>query len=144
MNFYNMSIYLTLYAYLLINFIFIFVLITMCGGFKFITFNDIIQSTQLTYFKYIFIFLLMTFLGTPPTLGFFYKILLFQTLISVNTFITVISLLLNLILMILYLQVIRYIQISKKLTKITILGTNSTSIIFFIYSLILLVSLCPL
>lgn len=105
-NFY-FSIYTPIYIYLLLIIYFIFLIIS-----NFINFESsniyIFQSfLKIPVFNILFLLTLLTLLGTPPTIGFFAKLLSFWVLVlnpSINLLIVII---LTLILLIFYLQIIR-------------------------------------
>lgn len=58
--------------------------------------------------------ILATFLGTPLTSGFFYKVLVFNTLTTSSNFIVMAAIILNLIMLIFYLQASRLSQVARK------------------------------
>jgi NADH:ubiquinone oxidoreductase subunit 2 (subunit N) len=89
-------------------------------------YQDISRNQQISFFydlhlsgidrmrKIIFMLILMALLGTPATLGFFYKISVFTNLVGSSTAAIVSAALLNLMMIIFYLQAARHSQVLRK------------------------------
>lgn len=97
----------------------------------FIFYVDASKGKQISFFydmhvrsadylsKLTFFLIIATLLGTPITLGFFFKITVFVNILMCGNFIKLIAILLNLTLIIFYLQAVRHNQVQRKKKKQT-------------------------
>lgn len=92
--------------------------------------------------------ILATFLGTPITLGFFYKIAVFNTLNNSSLFVIIAASIVNLIMLVFYLQASRHSQVLKKKQKnkiTTSVNTNSKSfLVLYIFVFVFGVIIAPI
>lgn len=93
----------------------------------------------------------MVFLGTPPTLGFFYKLTIFQCLSMSNGGLICAAVLINLALMVLYLQLVRTNQIHHKsrryagaTTDLSLLALLTASVCAFVGMPHIIIGVCDL
>lgn len=113
------------------------------------TFNKIESFKTLCenfYIKFLLLFLIFNLLGTPLTVGFFYKIIVFKCLVEKSLFIVLLGLLLNLIMIILYLNFLKKIKVKFKKLKLNFnfFENLNENLFFLINFFILLVSFCPI
>lgn len=83
---------------------------------------------------------LTAFLGTPVTVGFFYKVAVFNALVDTNLLVIISAIILNLIMVIFYLQASRHSQISRRKKKNQVsedINTGSKGLLILITFLVL-------
>lgn len=97
----------------------------------FVFYVDVSKGKQISFFydmharsadylsKLTFFLIIATLLGTPATLGFFFKIIVFINVLMCGKFTTLVAVLLNLTLIIFYLQAVRHNQVQRKKKKQT-------------------------
>lgn len=89
--------------------------------------------------KITFFLVMSTLLGTPVTLGFFLKIIVFSNIIIAGKVLTAVAIVLNLILIIFYLQTVRQNQTQRKKRK-TINGVEKNLRVLGVYACVFLIS----
>lgn len=105
------------YVYAAIIFSFFLFYTDSSKGSQILQFFNIHQNNQDTLTKLCFFLIIVTFLGTPITLGFLLKIGVLSSIMSSGAVVVVSAITINLILIVFYLQALRHNQILKKKYK---------------------------
>lgn len=109
---YNSPI-LTVYLYLLVFVVFFVFYQDASRNQQLSSLSDLHNRSADRFRKTSFTFILLTFLGTPMTLGFTYKLTVLSGL-STSTTATVAAIVINLIMLVFYLQAAKHPQLSRK------------------------------
>lgn len=127
------------YLYTVIVFVFVIFYIDVVNNNRSVFFYDL-HLKSLDYLSRVTFFLVIsTLLGTPVTLGFFLKVIVFSNIILGGKVLSAVAVLLNLVLVIFYLQAVRQNQIQRK-TRKTLNNVEKNLRTLSVYSCIFLIN----